>query len=107
MEDKEKKLEEIQILEQNLQNILIQKQAFQMELSETMAALKELEKSKGDSYKIIGQLMIKKEKEEIKEELKSKEKIINMRISALDKQENIFSEKSEKLRKEFINSSKK
>ena len=60
MEDKERKLEEIQILEQNLQNILIQKQAFQMELSETLEALKELGKSKGDSYKIIGQFMIKK-----------------------------------------------
>jgi len=66
MEDKDKKLQEMQIVEQNLQNIIIQKQAFQMELNEIDSASKELEKSKGEVYKIVGQLMISKEKSEIK-----------------------------------------
>mgnify|MGYP001573733989 CR=1 FL=1 len=39
---KENKMQEVQMLEQNLQNILLQKQAFQIELRETKAALKEL-----------------------------------------------------------------
>ena len=34
---------QLQILEQNLQNILIQKQNFQIQLNETENALKELE----------------------------------------------------------------
>ena len=42
----DKKLQELQFLEQNVENILYQKQAFSMELSETEAALKEIE-SKG------------------------------------------------------------
>jgi len=106
MEDKDKKLQEMQIVEQNLQNIIIQKHAFQMELNEIDSASKELEKSKGEVYKIVGQLMISKEKSEIKNELKEKEKIISSRINALDKQEEIFSEKAEKLRKEFLKNAK-
>ena len=37
------KIQEMQFLEQNLQNIILQKQALQMELSETNSALKEIE----------------------------------------------------------------
>ena len=41
-ENRESKMQELQLLEQSLQNTLMQKQAFQMELSETQAALGEL-----------------------------------------------------------------
>jgi len=41
----ERDIQEIHLLEQTLQNLLLQKQAFQMELSETEAALEEIEKS--------------------------------------------------------------
>ncbi len=58
MEDNTKKLQEMQMLEQNLQNLLMQKQAFEIELSETIAALKEVESSKEQVFKVIGQLMI-------------------------------------------------
>ncbi|MCK4501265.1 prefoldin subunit [Candidatus Babeliales bacterium] len=72
------KIQEMQILEQNLQNLLMQKQAFQMELSETVSALKEIEKSSEDVYKVIGQLMIKVSKDKIKEELNN-QKMITMK----------------------------
>ena len=52
MENSDSKIQEIQFLEQNLQNLLMQKQAFQMELSETQAALKELENSGEEVFKI-------------------------------------------------------
>ena len=58
----EKQIQEMQILEQNLQNILMQKQAFQMEITETQSALEEIENSGDEVYKIIGSLMIKSEK---------------------------------------------
>ena len=67
MANKENKLQEMQILEQSLQNLLMQKQAFQMELAETQSALKEIEKSGDEVFKVIGQLMIKTEKAIIKE----------------------------------------
>ena len=71
-------IQEIQFLEQGLQNILFQKQAFQMELSETKEALNELEKSGGEVFKIIGQIMIKADKVDMKKELESKLKIFEL-----------------------------
>ena len=99
---KEKNIQELQMLEQNLQNILLQKQAFQIELRETRAALKELEKSGEEVFKIIGQLMIKTDKKDVKEELISKEKMIDLRIRSFEKQEQAFSGKLEELQREFL-----
>ena len=105
MEDN--RIQEMQILEQNLQNLLFQKQAFQMELSETEAALKEISKAKDEVFKIIGQLMIKTEKSKIKEELVNKQKILSMRMKTLEKQESVLTEKIEQIREEFMKSMKK
>ena len=101
-ENRESKMQELQLLEQSLQNTLMQKQAFQMELSETQAALGELKNSGDDVFKIIGQLMIKSEKSKITSDLENKEKILNLRISTLEKQENSLTEKFEGLRKEIL-----
>lgn len=98
----ENKIQELQMLEQSLQNTLMQKQAFQMELSETKAALGELKNSGDEVFKIIGQLMIKSEKSKITDDLENKEKILNLRISTLEKQENSLTEKFEDLRKEIL-----
>jgi prefoldin beta subunit len=100
----EQKIQEMQILEQRLQNTILQKQAFQMELAETNSALDEMEKAGDEVFKIIGQLMIKSEKSKIKEELLSKQKILELRISSLEKQEIILSGQSEKLREELSKS---
>lgn len=75
-----------------------------MELSETQSALNEIQKSTDDVYKIIGQMMIKSEKKKILEELENKEKIIQLRISSIEKQEDSTMGKIEKLREEAINS---
>lgn len=106
MEERDKKIQEMQILEQSLQQILMQKQAFQMELSETQSALKELDNSGEEAYKVIGQLMLKTDKKVIKEELKNKEKLLKTRTDTLDKQEEEFSKKLEKIRDEIIGSGK-
>lgn len=102
-----KKLQEMQILEQNLQNLLLQKQAFQMELSETTTALKEIEKSSDEVFKIIGQLMIKTEKKKVKDELLNKEKILDLRIKSFEKQEDYLSAQLDKLREEVMKNIKK
>ena len=95
---KEKNIQEIQFLEQGLQNILYQKQAFQMELSETKEALNELEKSKDEVFKVIGQIMIKSDKTKIKEEFLTKIKIFELRIKELEKQEASLTTRIEKIR---------
>ena len=97
----------MQILEQRLQNSILQKQAFQMELAETNSALKEIEKSGDEVYKIIGQLMIKTEKSKIHEELLGKQKILELRIKTFEKQENSLTEQLDKLRDEITKSMNK
>lgn len=95
-------MQEMQMLEQNLQNILMQKQSFQMEFSETQSSLKEIKEAKGDVFKVIGQLMIKTDKTKMEEELTNKEKIIDLKIQTLEKQEEKLSEKLSKIRDEML-----
>ena len=107
MENKNKNdnIQEMQILEQNLHNILLQKQAFQMELSETTSALKEIEKS-DEIYRLIGELMLKTDKIKAKDDLLTKEKILSMRIKSIEKQEDALSKRLEELRNKITNSAK-
>ena|SRR3989338_9009904 len=101
-EEKNKNIQEVQFLEQNLQNLFFQKQAFQMELTETQSALVEMQKSSEDAYKMIGQLMIKVPKSKIIEELSEKEKFLNLKIKNIEKQEKSFSENLEQLRRKIL-----
>jgi len=103
----QEKIQELQILEQNLQALLLQKQAFQLELNETENALSELGKSKDEVYKITGQIMIKASKPELEKELKEKTDILSLRLKSIEKQESIFKEKLEKLRNEVEKEIKK
>lgn len=99
--DMQDKIQELQILEQNLQALLMQKQAFQLELNETENALQEVSKTKDSVYKITGQIMIKAGKEEVEKELKEKTQILSLRLKTIEKQESNFKEKLERLREEF------
>ena len=78
-----------------------------MELSETQSALKEIEKSGDPVFKIIGQLMIKTDKLKMKQELSNKEKILDLRLSTIEKQETSLTEKLTILRDEVIKGVKK
>lgn len=95
------------LLEQNMQNLLLQKQAFQMELAETDSALEELKNSGEEVFKIIGQLMIKSEKPKLVEELENKKRILELRLKSFEKQEKIFDDKIENLREGLIDSKSK
>ena len=95
------KIEDLQVLEKNLQNLLMEKQSFQVELNESNNALEELTKSSKEVYKIIGGVMILSEKNNLISELNEKKKILELRFNSIEKQEKIFSEKVEKIRKEI------
>ena len=98
----ERKIQELQLFEQQLQNILMQKQAFQMELSETENALGEIKKTNSDVFKMIGQIMIKTSKEELEKSLKQKKELLSIRLKAVEKQESPLREQSEKIHKEVM-----
>ena len=96
-----KKIQELQILEQNLQNMLIQKQAVQSELNEAENASSEIKKAKDEIYKIVGGIMLKSEKSVLSREIEDKKNIFGLRVSSIEKQEKILEEKADKLRKEI------
>lgn len=97
------KIQEAQMLEQNFQQLLQQKQMFSMELNETDFALKELDSAEGDVFKIVGgQIVIKTDKTKLTEELKHKNELIAKRLDSIDKQEKDFSEKLDSLREEIM-----
>jgi len=103
----EQGIRELQMMEQNMQNLLMQKQAFQLELSEVENALIELGKTNEDSYKISGNIMIKYSKETLLGDLKQKKELLTIRIKSMDAQEKKFESESENLRKKILPKIKK
>jgi prefoldin beta subunit len=103
----QEKIQEMQMTEQTLQNLLMQKQSFQMEFSEAESALNAIESSGDEVFKIIGQLMIKSEKEKVKEELESKKKMLELRLKTMESQESALTEQLERLREEIMKTAKK
>jgi len=100
--DVAEKIQELQIIEQSLQAMIMQKQSLQMELSEISEALDELEEAKGDVYKIIGQIMVKSKKEDLKKDLGSRKDIIELKLRNFEKQEKSLKERLTKLRDEVM-----
>lgn len=102
MEQNNQKIQEMQMLEHNLQNLLMQKQAFHMELSETAAALMEVEKASDDIFKIVGQLMVKSNKKDVVEDLKNKKRLLELRVETMNKQEESLNKQAETLRDDIM-----
>jgi|SRR3989344_3164567 len=98
----EQNIAQLQLLEQNLQNFLAQKQTFQSQSLEIENALNELDKSKEDSYKVIGNIMIKEKKENLIKDLKSKKEIIELRLKTLEKQEEKIKDKAKELQEKVL-----
>jgi len=96
----QKKIQELQILEQNLQVLMSQKQAFQLELNETLNALEEVKKANSEIYKIIGSIMLKSNKKDVMEELEEKKKILELRTNTIEKQEKLIESKAEDLKEQ-------
>ena len=100
--DTEEKIAQLQLIEQNMQKFLMQKQNFQAQELEIDNALQELGKLKGQAYKITGGIMIAADKEELKKELNSKKEIIALRLKSIQKQEDSLREKAEMLQADVM-----
>jgi prefoldin beta subunit len=102
--DKEtqEKIQELQMLEQNFQGLLMQKQAFQMEINEIENALSEVSKSKSDIFKVVGQIMIKTDREKVEKEMNQKKDLLSLRLKSIDKQESGLSKNLEELKEEVM-----
>ncbi|MEM4181568.1 MAG: prefoldin subunit [Candidatus Pacearchaeota archaeon] len=99
-----KKIQQIQIYEQNFQQLLLEKQAISLEIEELENSLKDLEKYEGETFKIIaGQYIIKINREKILEEIANKKEVLSLRIKNLEKQEKDYVERMEDLQREIMN----
>ncbi len=79
---------QFQIMQQQLQGILIQKESMRLHQLEIERALEELEATKQEqAYKITGSVMISKPVKELKVELKESKEAIGVRLQSLQKAE--------------------
>ena len=102
-EETQQKIQQLQMMEQSFQQLLMQKNAFSMEANETDFIIKEVEKTKGEVSRIIGnQVVITTTKEEILEDMKNKKKLLDTRMKSINEQEKEFSQKIEEIRKEVM-----
>jgi len=81
------KIQDLQILEQNLQSILHQKQNINFELNESVNAIEEITKTNDLVYKMVGSIIVSVDKNKTLEELQEKKKILELRNSSIEKQE--------------------
>ncbi|MBI2659094.1 prefoldin subunit beta [Candidatus Woesearchaeota archaeon] len=102
----EQKIGQLQMFEQSLQSFLGQRQQFQVQLVETESALNEIENTE-KAYKIIGNIMVETDKNELKTELQSKKEMLELRIKTMEKQESQVREKASKLQSEILTKIKK
>ncbi len=99
--EQQEKINRLQLLEQSRQTINIQKQNFQIKLIEVESALKEIEKTE-EAYKIVGAVMVKKDKTELKRELEEEKEKLNLRIKNIEKQEETIKNKMKSLQEEIL-----
>src|SRR3989338_5034142 len=100
MPDK-KKINQLQLLQQNLQNLELQKQQFQNQLIEIDSALTEL-KSTEKAYKIVGKIMLAASKDELSKDLSEKKETVGVRLKNLTKQEDALQKAIEQLQQEIM-----
>ncbi len=97
----EEKIQQLQALEQSMHSFMIQKQGFQVQLMEIESALKELQ-NVNSAYKIVGNIMVKQPKEELEKDLNLKKETAELRIKALERQEEKIKEKATALQEEVL-----
>jgi prefoldin beta subunit len=79
----------LQQLQQTLEIVMSERQRLEAELVEINNAIEELNKTTEESniYKLVGRIMIKSNKETLKNELMEKKEIMETRAKVLEKQE--------------------
>ena len=102
----QEKIGELQLLQQRVSVFATQKQQIQLQLIEIENALAELEKASSPVFKLVGEILIGKEPNELKKELNEKKEDLDIRIKSVEKQENGTREKLETLQKELTNTLK-
>ena len=95
------KIAQLQLLQQNLQNLVLQKQQLQNNLLELESALQEI-KTSGKCYKILGHIMIASSPDKLSKELQEKKEMTNVRLKNYLSQEEKLKRSIEDTQKEAL-----
>lgn len=104
--EQQKKLQQLQMIEQNLTNLLMQRQQFQAQVVEIDSALNEL-KDKQHAYKIIGNFMVSSSSADLTRELSHRKQLLEVRTKTLEKQEHQLKEKANQMQEDVLKHMKK
>jgi prefoldin beta subunit len=94
-------LTQLQLLRQNLENISLQKQQIESDLTEINSALSVVGTTK-QSYKIIGKIMVATTKDQLENELKEKKEVADIRLKNFISQEEKIKSQMENLQAEVV-----
>jgi len=100
------KIAQLQLLQQNLQNLLLQKQQLQSNLLEFESALQEIKTSE-ICYKILGHIMVASHKDAVLKELTEKKEMNNLRLKNYLSQEEKLKRSIEDTQREVMQEMKK
>ena len=99
--DSQDKINQLQLLQQNLQNNSLQKQQLQAQMIEFDSALKELEQT-DKAYKIVGKVMLAASQQDLVKELTEKKEVVELRLKNFTQQEQQLQEKIAELQQEVM-----
>ena len=80
----------------------MQKQTFQARLLENENAINELDATKKQSYRIVGNILVAMDKEKLKKDLNNEKEIFELRIKNIEKQENKLKDHAKELQEEVL-----
>ena len=100
------KMQQLRLAQQNLQNVMLQKQQIQGQLIELESALTEL-KTTEKAYKIVGKIMIVSSKEKLTKELQEKKEVQEVRLKNFNRQEEKLQAVLEQLQTDAVEDMKK
>ena len=99
--DAQAKISRLQMMEQNMQQLHAQKQAFQTELFELESAIKEIGTAT-KAYKIIANVMVEGKKDVLEQDLKQKKEVVELRVKSIEKQEEQLKSKAKEIQEEVM-----
>ena len=99
----QEKLEELQDLQETAQQVAVQKQRAESQLTETQNALEELDGMDEETtmYREVGELLVQTEYDEASENLSEKSDSLEIRVQTLEKQEQRVRDQFETLQQEL------
>ena len=102
-EETQMKIQELHMLDQNFQQLLMQKNAYSTEGAQVDLVLDEISKTEGEIMKIVGgQIVVKSTKENVLDEMNHKKELIDTRLKNINEQEEEMSKRIEELRDEIM-----